>query len=347
MDLWRSIGGMDEAFDEPGAGYANLDLFRRAVDRSSEIISLVGEASFHQYHSGTTTNVDDDRKDALVRGFLNNYRALRGGDFKNVEPNEIYVRGRIRTDQALTARQHLLFPGGVGVTHAIRPGDGAQLFDGASQNYLRSAYIECGLHKETQWLGKPVDLAPADLTSLQEIIRRVRPERIVVADSTEGVIGFVADQVRLLDLDETRIAHVWRSAANVHAVTAVRGVPEDPAVIDAVRAFVGGAERVLVLFEPSEADELPIDTLAAYAELVSWGSYLVFLRSGIGQPYLGYSRNWRLAAIHRLVARGAFSIDPSFEGQLLTLCPRGFLRRTAGLVKAAPYDAQLDKLDQF
>ncbi|MEI9987958.1 MAG: glycosyltransferase family A protein [Aliidongia sp.] len=55
-DLYRDIGGMNEGFSEAGAGFANLDLFLRAGEASGEpIVALLGEASFHQFHGGTTT----------------------------------------------------------------------------------------------------------------------------------------------------------------------------------------------------------------------------------------------------------------------------------------------------
>ena len=63
-ELYRRIGGLDEAFDIPGAGFANLDLFRPGGEGADAVVGLIGEASFHQYHGGVTTNVDDAEKDS-------------------------------------------------------------------------------------------------------------------------------------------------------------------------------------------------------------------------------------------------------------------------------------------
>ena len=49
--LWAELGGMDERFALPGGGLANHDLYLRACSRPDvELLVLLGEATFHQYH---------------------------------------------------------------------------------------------------------------------------------------------------------------------------------------------------------------------------------------------------------------------------------------------------------
>ena len=61
--LLERYGAFDEAFDMPGGGYANLDLFER-LEAAADVttVSVIGEATFHQVHGGITTNVDDPRR---------------------------------------------------------------------------------------------------------------------------------------------------------------------------------------------------------------------------------------------------------------------------------------------
>jgi Glycosyl transferase family 2 len=55
--IWAELGGMDEAFTLPGGGLANHDLYRRACALASvELVVLLGEATFHQYHGGAATS---------------------------------------------------------------------------------------------------------------------------------------------------------------------------------------------------------------------------------------------------------------------------------------------------
>lgn len=57
---WQSLGGYDEAFSSPGGGLANLDIWQRLCAEHS-VILLMGEATFHQFHGGITTNAPTDR----------------------------------------------------------------------------------------------------------------------------------------------------------------------------------------------------------------------------------------------------------------------------------------------
>jgi glycosyltransferase involved in cell wall biosynthesis len=56
-EMWDELGGLDERFALPGGGLANHDLYRRAcaLDRA-ELIVLLGEGTFHQYHGGAATS---------------------------------------------------------------------------------------------------------------------------------------------------------------------------------------------------------------------------------------------------------------------------------------------------
>ncbi len=55
--MWDELGGLDERFALPGGGLANHDVFQRAcaLDRA-ELVVLLGEGTFHQYHGGASTS---------------------------------------------------------------------------------------------------------------------------------------------------------------------------------------------------------------------------------------------------------------------------------------------------
>ena len=55
-DIWSELGGLDERFTLAGGGLANHDLYRRACSLEGvELIVLLGEATFHQFHGGAAT----------------------------------------------------------------------------------------------------------------------------------------------------------------------------------------------------------------------------------------------------------------------------------------------------
>ena len=55
--IWDELAGMDEGFVLPGGGLANHDLYLRACSRPDvELIVMLGEGTFHQYHGGAATS---------------------------------------------------------------------------------------------------------------------------------------------------------------------------------------------------------------------------------------------------------------------------------------------------
>jgi len=73
-------GGFDEKFVSRGGGLANLDIFKRLVeDPDIQPVALVGEASFHQFHGGVSTNVK--RVLHPISEYREEYRTLRGVNF--------------------------------------------------------------------------------------------------------------------------------------------------------------------------------------------------------------------------------------------------------------------------
>ena len=74
---WAELGGFDEVFDRPGGGLVNHDLFRRACEwPGAELVILLGEATFHQFHGGAATG-GTARRDELWE----EYADLRGREF--------------------------------------------------------------------------------------------------------------------------------------------------------------------------------------------------------------------------------------------------------------------------
>ncbi len=90
------IGGVDERFESRGGGMVNLDLYRGLASLSSlQLVVLPGEGSFHQFHGGVTSGGLRERE-AVVRAFQEEYRALRGAPFK-APRREPVLFGRVPT----------------------------------------------------------------------------------------------------------------------------------------------------------------------------------------------------------------------------------------------------------
>lgn len=91
-ERYLRLGGLSEAFQSPGGGFVNLDFFNR-VHEASDIqpVMLLGEATFHQFHGGVATNVPMTRHPG--RQFAEEYRRIRGCDFRSVVRPPVYCGG--------------------------------------------------------------------------------------------------------------------------------------------------------------------------------------------------------------------------------------------------------------
>ncbi len=95
--LWDELGGYDEAFDLPGGGLVNHDLYYRACERSdTTLVQLLAEGTFHQIHGGAATSRRFGWAEMDAQ-----YEALRGKPFRELPADPIHV-GRL-PPEALSA----------------------------------------------------------------------------------------------------------------------------------------------------------------------------------------------------------------------------------------------------
>ena len=184
------------------------------------------------------------------------------------------------------------------------------------------------------WLGHLAQKCPTDLWTCQEIIVETRPDVIIETGSCLGGSGlFMATicdllgQGRVVSIDIT-----GREDFPRHPRLEFRtGSSTDPALVAAVKATIPAGARVMVVLDSDHRAEHVEAELAAWAPLVSPGFYLIVEDTAIGgNPILPEAGPGPMAALDRFLAAGApFAVDRSRERFLLTLTPRGYLRRLA------------------
>lgn len=76
---WSELGGLNERFQSPGGGFVNLDFYREACERLNELVLLLGEGTFHQFHGGVATNVPFADHPGIA--FSQEYSIIRGREF--------------------------------------------------------------------------------------------------------------------------------------------------------------------------------------------------------------------------------------------------------------------------
>ena len=85
--LWKELGGLDERFALPGGGLVNHDLYRRACGLEAvDLVVLLGEGTFHQYHGGAATS----RRHSWET-MHDDYQAIRGEPYAPPLNAPIYV----------------------------------------------------------------------------------------------------------------------------------------------------------------------------------------------------------------------------------------------------------------
>jgi glycosyltransferase involved in cell wall biosynthesis len=86
-EFWEVLGGLDERFDSPAGGLLNLDTYNRALEwPEAELVVLLGEATFHQLHGGTNTNIPLVRQHENWMVWGPQYAKIRGRPYEIAQP---------------------------------------------------------------------------------------------------------------------------------------------------------------------------------------------------------------------------------------------------------------------
>ncbi len=99
-EYFENLAGYDERFDLPGGGLVNLDFWKRAcAGPCDRVFTLLGEATFHQFHGGVMTNRPAHLTDFEVRKYLAQYESIRGEKYQPPD-TPMYQYGSVRPQHA-------------------------------------------------------------------------------------------------------------------------------------------------------------------------------------------------------------------------------------------------------
>ena len=330
----EQVGGFEERFSMAGGGYANLELYERLGSSPDvSVCTILGEASFHQVHGGTTTNqTDAAERRSRVFGYGQHYRELRGRPFKG-PGKPIHFVGRITTGAARRSKpRRLSAPVFAEVAEAI---DGRPTRPTPVPDDLREAFTDAVWRnvpwRFTSWLGAPVKSAPTDLLAYQEIVSRVRPDWVIdIGTSDPGRATFLASICELVGHGQVlSVRDPDAEDPSPHPrLRCCTGAPLDPTVRGHVHELVGDRNAVVVLGACADR-EATTAQFEAYAELVGVGSYVIVTDTIVnGRPVWTSFGPGPAEGIKQILNRhGRFVADPEMEKYALTFNPMGFLRR--------------------
>ena len=149
------------------------------------------------------------------------------------------------------------------------------------------------------WLGRPIIQLPDDMLRIQEAIWQVRPDVIIETGIAHGgSLIFCASIMEMMghgrvigiDID---IRPYNRTAIEAHPmakrITMIEGSSIAVGTIDAVKALIAPHETVMLILDSNHARDHVAAELAAYASLVTPGSYILS-QDGVMQLVAGMPR---------------------------------------------------------
>ncbi len=108
MATFDRLKGFDESFASPGGGAVNLDFFRRAAESGLDVVTLLGEGTFHQFHGGHTTNVP--QSEHPWPAISAEYTKVTGRSYAVPSYNPFFIGALSPQERDLLARNAASFP---------------------------------------------------------------------------------------------------------------------------------------------------------------------------------------------------------------------------------------------
>lgn len=223
-------------------------------------------------------------------------------------------------------------------------------FAAVSRAWLRAGWDAKHVYSFS-WMGRPLIQLPEDLIRLQELIHRVQPDVIVETGVAHGGgLVFYASLCKALDRGrvigvELELRPHNRAALDAHPlrplISLVDGSSTDPDVVGQVRGQIAEGETVLVFLDSCHSKDHVLAELAAYAPLVTPGSYIVamdgIMRDLAGAPRSAEDWSWNnpaaaaaeFAAGHPelVLEEPPFAFNEGLVDRRVTYWPDAFLRR--------------------
>lgn len=206
-----------------------------------------------------------------------------------------------------------------------------------AERFHKYFYYSEDTWRENRWLGLTTLQNPNDVWITQEILHEVRPDVVVETGTGYGgsalIWAMVLQQVNpdasVITVDiEDRIQDARDFPLFQEKVEFLQGGSTDPELFAAVQQRVAG-KKVLVILDSDHSEEHVLRELQLYSQLVSVGSYLIVQEGNVnGHPVFPSHGPGPMEALEAFLAeRDDFEPDQSRERLILTLHPKGYLKR--------------------
>jgi cephalosporin hydroxylase len=197
------------------------------------------------------------------------------------------------------------------------------------------------------WMGLPIIQFPQDIVALQEIIWKIKPDLIIETGIARGgslvlsasILELIGHgEVLGIDIDirEHNRVEIEKHPMSKR-ITMIQGSSIATEVIQQVKDFAKGKEKILILLDSNHTHDHVLAELKAYAELTSVGSYCIVYDTVVEDMPADYDwspRPWgkgnnpKTAVWEYLKENDNFEIDKTIQNKLLlTVAPDGYLKR--------------------
>jgi cephalosporin hydroxylase len=221
---------------------------------------------------------------------------------------------------------------------------------------LRSEAVALQVRAEAQhytyqreWAGVPIIRLPDDIVVFQELVWEYRPQRIIETGIARGgslLLDAAMQRMagldpRVLGIDIAIFAHTHQLIDTHPLSTGIEMLESDSTLaeaVDAAGAFLGDAERSLLVLDSNHTHAHVLGELRALAPLLPVGSYVLVADTIVEEFPAGHyqDRSWDrgnnpMTAARAFVAeRDDFELDLDWSRRaLVTEFRDGILRRTA------------------
>lgn len=214
----------------------------------------------------------------------------------------------------------------------------AELFGEADQHVVRRFHeLSAPSVFENRYLGIVTQQSPTDVWITFELLHEVKPDVIIETGTLNGgsaalwatFLAQVSPQGRVVTVDiEDNVREAKDLPIVKERVDFLVGSSTDPAIVADVTARVAG-KRAFVILDSDHRMPHVLDELRAYAPLVPVGGYVVVQDSIVnGHPLSPHWGPGPYEAVEAFLAEDdRFIADRSRERMLLTLHPKGYLKR--------------------
>lgn len=209
------------------------------------------------------------------------------------------------------------------------------LVDRFSDLYYTKLENFTGLHTIVlSWMGYELFKCPLDLWIYQELIVNTKPDLILEVGTYKGGSAlYLASMCDLVGHGSVVTVDIDATHAGIRPthprITYLTGSSTDPAIVEQVRERASGQANVLTILDGDHTMPHVLEELRIYADLTAPGGHLIVEDTNInGHPtYPEFGPGPWEAVDAFLQEDDRFYADRSCERFLLTMNPRGFLRR--------------------